>query len=225
MDLNELSQRYTGKAASTYNDNRVGGEKWESEQAAFRPILAGIERGANVLDVPVGTGRLIPFYKEFGLNLTGLDISEDMLKEASAAAEECGLTARFEKGDILRLQFDDRTFDAAIAIRLLNWIDTPLFRQAVRELARVSNRHVILGVRYLTSLRDIGAGKGGLLRWIRQKLGKAKRNMRRTGLVYHPKSAVMEAFRELGLVIEESRCVERRSDGTDYFIYRLAKVA
>jgi len=60
--------------------------KWRREQEVVASFLKELPRGAIILDVPVGTGRFIPCYRETALRWYGLDISRDMLREAKRTA-------------------------------------------------------------------------------------------------------------------------------------------
>jgi SAM-dependent methyltransferase len=80
------------------------------EVAAFAP-------GMKVLDVSSGRGTQALLYaREFGVDVTGVDLSEEMVRTASARALQAGLgdRVRFELGDSQRLPFPDGAFDAAI---------------------------------------------------------------------------------------------------------------
>jgi hypothetical protein len=54
-------------------------------------------------------------------------------------------------------------------------------------------------------------------------LGHAQTRARRSGLVYHEKADVSGTFAVLGASVVQSALVEKRSDGTDYYIYLLEK--
>ena len=79
--------------------------------------LAGLMDGLKVLDVSSGRGTQSIFYaKEFGVDVTGVDISEEMVKTAADNAEKAGLShkVQFRLGDSQCLPFEDNTFDVAI---------------------------------------------------------------------------------------------------------------
>src|SRR3990167_5525647 len=64
--------KYNGAIAKGYDAKREDSEKWKAEDRIMRGMLTDLPRGTSVLDVPVGTGRFIPFYEEFGFNVLGL---------------------------------------------------------------------------------------------------------------------------------------------------------
>ena len=70
----------------------------------------GAAPGAHLLDVPCGAGRHSLALAEAGYRVTGVDISEDAVARASAAA--AGLPARFVRGDMR--SFPLEPFDSAI---------------------------------------------------------------------------------------------------------------
>jgi ubiquinone/menaquinone biosynthesis C-methylase UbiE len=68
--------------------------------------------GEPVLELACGSGRLtIPLAKE-GVNITGLDISEDMLNLAKVKASRSGVNIRFIQGDM-------RSFDLREKFKLI----------------------------------------------------------------------------------------------------------
>lgn len=79
--------------------------------------VAGFAPGQLVLDVASGRGTQAVFYAaQFGVRVTGLDLSEEMIRASRARAASLGLSeaVRFEQGDSQRLPFTDASFDAVI---------------------------------------------------------------------------------------------------------------
>jgi len=79
--------------------------------------ITGMKPGLNILDVSSGRGTQSIYYaKEFGVHVTGLDISPDMVKTATANAIKCNASRQvtFRQGDSQSLPFDDNTFDIVI---------------------------------------------------------------------------------------------------------------
>ncbi|MBY0123861.1 class I SAM-dependent methyltransferase [Bacillus sp. S/N-304-OC-R1] len=58
----------------------------------------------QLLDIGCGTGELAIKFSEEGLNVTGVDLSEDMLTVAQAKAEEKGLNPSFYQQNMAELQ-------------------------------------------------------------------------------------------------------------------------
>jgi SAM-dependent methyltransferase len=102
--------------------------------------LLGEGPGA-LLDIGCGTGHCSAALAERGWDVTGLDLSEDMLRRAG----ERGV--RVVRADAGELPFDAGTFDAAVS--MLTHTDFDDFAAAVREVARVlrpAARFVYVGV-------------------------------------------------------------------------------
>lgn len=79
--------------------------------------LAELRKGLKVLDVSSGRGTLAIYYaKGYGVIVTGIDISDDMVKTATENVKRAGLQdmINFEQGDSQNLPFEDNTFDAVI---------------------------------------------------------------------------------------------------------------
>jgi ubiquinone/menaquinone biosynthesis C-methylase UbiE len=79
--------------------------------------LCELKKGMTVLDVSSGRGTQAIYYpKTFGVHVTGLDISEEMIQTAAARARERGTGDKvtFVLGDSQDLPFKDNTFDVVI---------------------------------------------------------------------------------------------------------------
>ena len=79
--------------------------------------LCEMRLNLRVLDVSSGRGTQSIFYAQnFGVNVTGLDISEEMIKTATSRAISSGLSdkVKFVLGDSQNLPFEDNTFDVVI---------------------------------------------------------------------------------------------------------------
>lgn len=223
MDFNKLSEQYLGDTARQYNAVRQGGRKWAREQRAIEGLLQTLPDGLTTLDVPVGTGRLFGFYKQHDFRGTGVDVSPDMLEEARANASELDIAVELKTGDIRHLPFPDSSFDLVMCVRFLNWVDSAGLRQSLTELARVSRRRLLVGIRHMTPLSDLRPTLPDLTRIVRRSLGHARARARKSGLIYHEKADVLAIFAGLNLSIEQSAVVEKRSDATDYCMYLLTK--
>jgi ubiquinone/menaquinone biosynthesis C-methylase UbiE len=129
---------YTGSKAFNYDSRREGTRKWELENDALESIFP---HAKTVLDVPCGTGRFIPFYLSRGIEVTGIDLSADMLEIASRKGR-----AHLGLGDIRSLNFQNKSFDVAVCVRLTGWLNPQDLRAATSELLRVAGK-AIIGIR------------------------------------------------------------------------------
>lgn len=100
----------------------AGGREWLGARARGR-----------VLEVGVGTGRSLPFYPQ-DVDLTGVDLSTEMLAIARRRAAEEGRAVVFLEGDAERLPVDDASFDTVVCALSLCSIPDPA--AAVAEMRR-----------------------------------------------------------------------------------------
>ena len=118
--------RYDGLADwydAEFQPSPLEGDAW---QVARR--LVGEGSGA-LLDIGCGTGAYAAALAELGWTVTGVDLSEDMLRRA----REKGVNA--VRADAADLPFEDASFDAALSIFTHSDFDD--FPAALREVARV----------------------------------------------------------------------------------------
>lgn len=133
------------ETARTFDARRFGGPIGEliaSTQAQVLVSLVGTVRDRAILDVGTGTGRAAVLLALEGANMTAVDASSEMLAVARRRAVEEGVSVRFLVGDAHALDFPDRSFDAAVSLRVI--MHTPGWRRCITELCRVADRLVIV---------------------------------------------------------------------------------
>ena len=81
----------------------------------FLEEVLGIAPGASVLDVGCGTGRHSVELARRGYRVTGVDISQGMLREAALAAEQAGVHVELVCQDAREIKLG-RQFDACICL-------------------------------------------------------------------------------------------------------------
>jgi ubiquinone/menaquinone biosynthesis C-methylase UbiE len=120
------------KGAKTY-DKQMG---W-----AERRIFGGGNREwacsraqGEMLEVAVGTGLNLPLY-DSGVNVTGIELSKEMLERARRRAAKHDLEADLREGDAHALPFDNASFDTVVCTFAL--CEIPDVPQAVAEMKRV----------------------------------------------------------------------------------------
>jgi ubiquinone/menaquinone biosynthesis C-methylase UbiE len=84
---------------------------------------------SNILDVGCGIGTFEQHLTH--LNITGLDLSEEMLTEARTRSDKT-----FIQGNAEKLPFCAEMFDAVFTVATLEFLDD--YQQAITELARVT---------------------------------------------------------------------------------------
>lgn len=224
MDISKLSNRYAENSARDYDKKRVGENKWLIEQRIVEGFLAQFPKGQKILDIPVGTGRFIPLYKKYDFQGTGIDVSKDMLDESQKKITTENLRMVLTKGSIFDIDFPEGYFDIVLCVRFLNWIDYDNLSIAIKEIARVARRNLIVGVRHLVPLSDLAIyTPSGMKRFIRQCLMYMRQSFGNQELVFHKKREIDVLFKRCNLKVSEATPVEKRADGTDYFIYLLHK--
>jgi len=105
--------------------------KFNSELDEFTNL---VPKGGKVLDVGCGAG--IPTAKYLvnkGLKLTGIDISETMLKMARKNVPD----AEFIQKDMTQLDFDDNTFDGIISVYALFHVPKQEHKQIFQNFFRI----------------------------------------------------------------------------------------
>ncbi len=132
--------KYYDAEATAYDENRYITPRGQALEALQKGVIANyleeLEPNANVLELGCGTGRFLPFMSRRGYRMTGIDISEGMLRQARLRLEAEGDgTTRVMTGNACALDFDDGSFDAVISILVVNLI--PDYRKAFGEVARI----------------------------------------------------------------------------------------
>ena len=137
--------KYHGEVATGYDAKRESQTKWHEENRLMREFIKDLPAGTSVVDVPVGTGRFIPLYEELGFHVHGIDISEDMLREAARKAKSD--TTYLRTGNAIELDAPDKSYDLAVCIRLFRWISSDEVIDVLEELQRVASKRVIFNAR------------------------------------------------------------------------------
>ena len=135
--------RYLGEDALRYEAKRNRTNKWAGEERKVKKFLNDLPEGTSILDIPCGTGRFFPFYRERGFKVLGVDISPDMIAEAKKRA-----------GDIIKLKIESifniglsEAFDVVLCIRFLNLIEPEDVKRALAEMQRVAKSRIIFTLR------------------------------------------------------------------------------
>lgn len=127
----ERVRRYYASAAGEY-DLRLdfaerfmfgNGRAWVCQRAQ-----------GDVLEIAVGTGRNLPYYPQ-EVQMTGIDLSPEMLAVARRRAEALGRDVDLRIGDAQSLDFPDASFDTVVVTLGLCTIPDP--QAAVLEASRV----------------------------------------------------------------------------------------
>jgi ubiquinone/menaquinone biosynthesis C-methylase UbiE len=121
-------------AASAGYERFMG--RWSRLLAPAFIAFAGVKNGDRILDVGTGTGSLAATLEATmpASEIVGVDPSEGFISYAQRNAKSS--RARFEVGDAQALKFGDASFDAALALLVMNFI--PDQQRAATEMRRVT---------------------------------------------------------------------------------------
>lgn len=125
-------------------------ERWvRSEQGAFalgteKRLLQHLisfwpRRKQSLLEIGCGTGVFLEMFWEAGFDVTGVDISPEML---SQARNRMGNRADLHLGDGGHLPFDDREFDFSALVTVLEFCPDP--EAVLYEACRVSRKELFV---------------------------------------------------------------------------------
>ena len=108
------------------------------QKTALKSILNNC-KGARVLDVGCGVGRWSSRLSETGADVVGIDISDNMIKEAGRRPGAQDGEAKFLVSIAAKLPFGDSVFDRVFSITVLQHIvDDEEWRRSILELIRVT---------------------------------------------------------------------------------------
>ena len=129
---NAKRRRAWDKQAASY-DRQIG---W-FERRVFgedNRLWACTRTSGRVLEVAVGTGLNLPLYAD-DIQLTGVDLSEEMLTIARKRAVDLHRAVDLQLGDAHELGFDDAFFDSVLCTYSL--CNIPDLDRAISEMHRV----------------------------------------------------------------------------------------
>ncbi|MGG5252003.1 class I SAM-dependent methyltransferase [Neobacillus sp. SM06] len=100
--------------------------------------LAMPQMGEKALDLGCGTGIYSIWLARNGLNVTGVDLSANMLDRAKEKAASLSLPIAFVRSDIQQLPFEDETFDLVVANIVLEFVGNPnkVLQEGLRVLKK-----------------------------------------------------------------------------------------
>lgn len=129
FDFNEAAGSYD----MWYNSAR-GAMYDRLEKQAFDRLLANDNQGKSLLEIGCGTGHWSRYFSEKGFEVTGIDISEEMINIARGKnIPHCC----FQMANGRNLPFADNSFDVAAAITTLEFTENP--EKMLSEMVRCVN--------------------------------------------------------------------------------------
>jgi len=98
--------------------------------------FTGAEKGSKILDVATGTGKQAFAFAEKGYDVTGIDLSEAMLKVANKKNRYKNVN--FQVADATNLPFEDYSFDVASVSFALHDMPLTIREKVLKEMVRVT---------------------------------------------------------------------------------------
>lgn len=132
LDIDAVRRAYRRYAGSY--DLYFGPIMQRGRRAAAK--LMNCQPGEKILEVGVGTGLSLDLYPRF-VEVTGVDISVEMLNKARSRKERLGLdhVVELREMDAERMQYPDHSFDKVAAIYVASVVPQPI--RLVDEMRRV----------------------------------------------------------------------------------------
>jgi len=126
--------------------------------------------GQRVLEVGVGTGLSLPYFRRDS-RVTGIDISEEMLAKARQRVERKGLANvdGLYVMDAEHMDFEDNSFDAVLALYVASVVPSPAAFAAEMRRVCIPGGTIVL-VNHFTS-------ENWALRWMERRLAHLARHI------------------------------------------------
>ena len=129
---NRRRRRQYAEEAATYDRDADRSERWllGTDHRAWACARAV----GRTLEVAIGTGMNLPHYPR-GVDLTGVDLTPEMLALARRRSADVGVPVTLTEGDAQALPFGDATFDTVLCTYAM--CSVPDERATVLEMRRV----------------------------------------------------------------------------------------
>ena len=133
QDINKIESLYDAVAkeyAETFSGEH---EKKAKDREMLQRFSQEIGDRRPVWDFGCGPGQTTKYLKDFGIEISGLDLSEKIIEQARTIHPEI----HFRKGNILELEFDDDSIGGVVAFYAIVHFTEEQVEIAFREAFRV----------------------------------------------------------------------------------------
>jgi SAM-dependent methyltransferase len=136
-------------------DWREGGNRYDLEtrreiEARNPQLIQEVFEPRRALDVGCGPGFLMYFLHELGVEVDGIDYSEETVRLAPAEIRD-----RIQVGSVTESHVPDRSYDLVICREVMEHLTVLEVRAAVGAICRASSRFVYLTTRFHPEPRDL----------------------------------------------------------------------
>ncbi len=133
QNLKKIERMYDAVAAQYAEAFTGEHEKKPMDQEVLRSFSTAIGDSGPVLDLGCGPGQTTRYLKDLGVDISGLDLSENLLDQARTIHP--GIT--FRKGDILDLDLEEDSIAGAVAFYVICHFTTGQVKKAFDEVFRI----------------------------------------------------------------------------------------
>ncbi len=141
--MTEEASRFYSKGAEEFAENYSEENISKSYLQLLEAFIERLPENGEVLDAGCGPGRDAQILSDRGFDVTGVDLSRDMIKQAEDKDGD------FHVMDVRDLEFEDEAFDGVLANQLLVFFEGEEREEAFNELSRVlkSGGELFLGLK------------------------------------------------------------------------------
>ena len=119
--------------------------QWMQEITAWLPDPKSMDKPVRILDVGCGTGYFVVLLGKEGFEVTGIDLTQEMIKKAKELIRDHGPypeNVQVMEMDAEKLSFEDESFDAVVTRNLTWTLPHPI--EAYQEWYRVLKKGGVL---------------------------------------------------------------------------------
>lgn len=137
MDLNyKKAQESYDKYAKLYSENTFH-KLW---QFLLNQFISFIPKNSKILDAGCGCGRDTLYFSEEGYEVIGIDIAEELLKQAKTRTK----LDKFQKMDFLNLEFPEESFNGIWCHAAITVIPKDKIPTAIKEFNKILKKNGVL---------------------------------------------------------------------------------